>query len=418
MSARHRLRLSLVLAALAGAVALSGCGNSADAHNEIPGGNLTVYVSVPLHGPSTTSGESVLHGAQLALDELHGRIGTYRVAMRALDDANPKTASWDPGLTEANVHAAMLDKSLIGYIGDFNSGASAISIPILNRDLIPQISPGSTAVGLTSGGPEASPGEPAKYYPTGRRTFARVIPSDAVQARVLAELQHGAGCTKTYVLDDGEVDGRDVADSFQVAAKNAGVNIVGTQEFEPHAASYTSLASGVAQTGANCIVLAALTQNNAVLITRELAAALPNALIFGTDGLAESSYADPAQGGIPLALDPRVLITSATLSPSDYPPSARRFYAAYERRYGTPELSAIYGYEAMSLMLDAIMRATQDGSSHVLRSKVLSAIFATRNRRSVLGTYSIDGNGDTSLDRYGVYRIVDGQLRFVKAMQG
>ena len=418
MSARHRPRLILVLAALAAAVALSGCGTSADAHNEIPGGKLTVYVSVPLHGPSTASGESVLHGAQMALDRVQGRIGTYRVSMRALNDANAKTASWDPGLTESNVRAAMLDKSMIGYIGDYNSGASAISIPILNRDLIPQISPGATAVGLTSGGPEASPGEPAKYYPTGSRTFARVIPSDAVQARVLAELQHSVGCTKTYVLDDGEVDGRDVSDAFQVAAKNAGVNIVGTQEFEPHATSYTSVASGVAQTGANCIVLAALTQNNAVLITRQLAAASPNALIFGTDGLAESSYVDPLEGGIPLSLDPRVLITSATLSPSEYPPSARRFYAAYQRRYGTPQLSAIYGYEAMSLMLDAIMRATKDGSNHVLRTRVLSAIFATRDRHSVLGTYSIDRNGDTSLDRYGVYRVRAGELQFWKSLTG
>ena len=138
MIARHRPRLILVLAALAGAVALSGCGTSADAHNEIPGGKLTVYVSVPLHGPSTASGESVVHGAQMALDQVHGRIGTYRVAMRAVNDADAKTASWDPGLTESNVRAAMLDKSMIGYVGDYNSGASAISIPILNRDLIPR----------------------------------------------------------------------------------------------------------------------------------------------------------------------------------------------------------------------------------------------------------------------------------------
>ena len=245
-----------------------------------------------------------------------------------------------------------------------------------------------------------------------------MIPSDAVQARVLAEAQRRLGCTKTYVLDDGEVDGRDASDSFQVAAKNAGLNVVGTQEFEPHATSYASLAAGVAQTGANCIVLAALTQNNAVLITRELAAASPNALIFGTDGLAQSSFVDPLEGGIPLTLDPRVLITSATLSPSEYPPSARRFYAAYKRRYGIPQLSAIYGYEAMSLMLDAIMRATKDGSNHVLRSRVLSALFATRDRPSVLGTYSIDSNGDTNLDRYGVYRVRAGQLRFWRSFTG
>ncbi|MGG7383182.1 hypothetical protein ACQ7B2_32145, partial [Escherichia coli] len=75
---------------------------------------------------------------------------------------------------------------------------------------------------LTAGGTEASPGEPEKYYPTGRRTFARVIPNDAIQAAVQVKLAHALNCRKTVVLDDGEVDGHDEAESFQVAAKAAG----------------------------------------------------------------------------------------------------------------------------------------------------------------------------------------------------
>ena len=60
--------------------------------------------------------------------------------------------------TTANAHAAADDNSTIGYVGEFNSGASAISIPVLNRAGIPQISPTSTAVGLTSGAVGAAPG--------------------------------------------------------------------------------------------------------------------------------------------------------------------------------------------------------------------------------------------------------------------
>lgn len=416
MIARRRASLAITLAAAA--VALGGCGSDAAAHNEIEGGRLTIYVSVPLNGASAVSGESVLRGAQLALDSVHGRIGSYRIALRPLDDALAKTGTWDPGQTTADVHAATLDKTMIGYIGDFDSGASAVSIPLLNRAEIPQISPSSTAVGLTEGGPEASPGEPDKYYPTGRRTFVRVVPNDAVQAAVQAQLQRSMGCTKTYVLDDDEFDGRDIAQSFQVAAQSAGLHIVGAQEYEPRASSYTSLAAGIAQTGANCVMLGAVTQNNAVLITRQLAAALPDALIFGSAGLAESTYADPAEGGIPVTLDPRVVLTVATLSPSSYPPAGRKFFVSYERRYGSPQTDAIFGYEAMSLMLNAIARATDNGTHEAVRTKVLSALFATRDRRSVLGTYSINANGDTSLDEYGVWRIVDGRLTFWKAMRG
>jgi hypothetical protein len=45
---------------------------------------------------------------------------------------------------------------------------------------------------------------------------------------------------------------------------------------------------------------------------------------------------------------------------------------------------------------------------------VRAAIFATKGRRSVLGTYGIRPDGDTTLRRYGVYRIVGGRLRFWK----
>ena len=50
------------------------------------------------------------------------------------------------------------------------------------------------------------------------------------------------------------------------------------------------------------------------------------------------------------------------------------------------------------------------------RSTVLAALLHTHDRHSVLGTYSIDSDGDTTLDRYGVYRVRDGRLVFWKAM--
>jgi branched-chain amino acid transport system substrate-binding protein len=416
--ARGALTIAIAIAAIGVAATLGGCGTDATAQNKIAGGRLTIYVSVPTNGASAASGEAVLHSAELALDSIHGRIGAYRISLRALDDALAKTGTWDPGQTTIDVHDAMLDRTTIGYIGDFNSGASAVSIPVLNRAEIPQISATSTAVGLTAGGPEASPGEPAKYYPTGRRTFARVVPSDAVQAAVQARLQRSLGCTKSYVLDDGEVDGRDIAQSFQVAAKAVGLNVVGSQEYEPHATGYLPLATSIAQTRANCVLIGALADDNAAAVTRQIGAMMPRALIFGTAGLAEQAYVDPASGGLPLSLDSRVLLTSPMLAPGSYPPSGRRFLALYTRRFGQPPPDAIFGYEAMSLMLDAISRATDGGTRTVLRSNVLDALFATRDRHSVLGTYNLDSGGDTSLNRYGVYRIVGGELRFWKALAG
>jgi branched-chain amino acid transport system substrate-binding protein len=412
----HRFRLAICLV---GTLAcLAGCGSSGSGGGRISGRTLTIYMSSPLHGASSVEGRAAVEGAQLALSEVRGRVGKYRIRLRSLDDSTPQRGGWDPGQTTLNARAAVQDQTTIGYIGELNSGASAISIPLLNRVGIAQISPTSTAVGLTSAGLAASPGEPEKYYPSGVRTFARVIPNDSVQAAVQVRLQKAMGCRKAYVLDDGEVDGEDTATSYELAAQAAHLTVIGVQPFDPRATDYSSLATAVAQTGPDCIMLSAITESNAVLLTKQLGAAVPGATIFGDAGLAETTYTDPGQGGIPVSLDPRVLITSATLDLSAYPPSGRAFFAAFERRFGAPEPDAIFGYEAMSLMLDAISRATHRGTTAAVRSRVVSAIFGTRDRHSVLGAYSIDPNGDTTLRRYGVYRLVDGKLAFWDAIGG
>jgi branched-chain amino acid transport system substrate-binding protein len=415
----NRVKLpGIVIAIVLTAVATGGCGGKDAVANRIHGATLTIYTSGPMRGASRLNAQAVLNGEQLALSQARGRVGRYHIQLRALDDATPQGDEWDPGQTTVNARIVMQDLTTIGYIGDFNSGASAVSIPLLNRNGIPQISASSSAVGLTSNAAGAAPGEPQKYYPTGIRTFARVVPDDTVQANVLVDLLLRQDCRKTYVLEDGEVDGEDLASSFGLVARSAGLDVVGVQAFPPHATSYAPLATSVAQSGANCVLISALTESGAPLLARQIGEAMPEAQIFGSAGVAESTFTDPAYGGIPLGLDSRVLLTAPALGPDAGPPSGKAFYAAYERRYGPAQPFAIFGYEAMNLMLAAISRASDGGKEAVLRSKVLHAIFDTTDRRSVLGTYSITSTGDTTIRRYGVWRVVDGNLVYWKTMIG
>jgi branched-chain amino acid transport system substrate-binding protein len=80
----------------------------------------------------------------------------------------------------------------------------------------------------------------------------------------------------------------------------------------------------------------------------------------------------------------------------------------YKSKFGkTADPYAIYGYEAMALALHAIERS-KTGE----REDVLEAIFATKDRDSALGVYSIDKNGDTTLGEYGAYTISGDKLKF------
>jgi branched-chain amino acid transport system substrate-binding protein len=402
------------LATVAAASALlAGCGGGSHdtPAGRIAGRTLAVYVSVPLHGLSAGSGAAILNGANMAFAEVGDRIGRYRVVLKRFDDSNPTKGGWDPGRTSDDSRLAAADPTAIGYVGDQDSGASAISIPVLNRAGIPQISPTSTAVGLTSSGSGAAPGEPAKYYPVGARTFVRVAPSDAVQAAVQVRLQRSFACARTYILEDGEVDGEDMATSFDLAARAGGIHVVATQEFDPRATDYSSLAKSIGATGARCVLIAAIADSDTATLTNQLAVALPRVRIFAAGGLAESSYASRLSAA-------RVIITSPALAAAAYPPAGRAWLAAYSGRYGQPEPDAILGYEAMRVLLDAVARATDGGRKPAERSKVVKALFATRERRSVLGSFDIEQDGDTSSRRVGVWVATPGKLSFWKALDG
>jgi branched-chain amino acid transport system substrate-binding protein len=398
--------------ALLGVIALvTGCGGR-EPSGKIHGTTLTVYYAGPVHGASSAGSQAALNGARMALDAVRGRVGKYRIVLRALDDSTPQSDGWDPNQTTVDARIAVLDPTTVAYLGDFNSGAAAISIPVLNRQGIAQVSPAAASVGLTNAGPGASPGEPEKYYPSGIRTFARPVPTDATQALVQVRLAQSLGCHGMFVLQDGEVDGEDLGLSFVLTAQSAGLRVVGVQAFQPQALDYSSLALSVAQTGADCILLSALDERSAARLTNQLARALPRAPIIASSGLADSAYADPARGGVSRAAAGRVLVTCPTLPPAAYPPDGQAFLAAYGQLYGPPEPPAIFGYETMSLVLSAIVKATDHGRKTAVRSKVIKAIFDTRGRESALGTYSIDRQGDTTDRRYAVYKLSSGRLSF------
>ena len=139
--------------------------------------------------------------------------------------------------------------------------------------------------------------------------------------------------------------------------------MAGSAQYDPKATNYASLAQAVATSHADCVLISALTQDNAVALTDQVAPALPAAKLFATAGLAEPAYVDPGA-----AAGSRRRRRAA----DDHRADARRrapirrpdaaFLAAYARRFGGWQPDAIYGYEAMSLMLDAISRATEHGT--------------------------------------------------------
>jgi branched-chain amino acid transport system substrate-binding protein len=414
----HRL-LTLGCVLAAGATGIVACGGDDDeggggGGESAGGGELHLYSSLNLEGAQRDQNQAVVNGIKLALEQAGNKAGDYTIKYTSLSDASAQAGNWTPELASANARRAAQDDKTVAYIGEFNSGGSAVSIPILNEGGVPQISPSNTAVGLTSDEPGADKGEPDKYYPTGERTYMRIAPKDTIQGAAMATVMKEDGCTNVAITNDKEVYGGGLSRNVQSSAEAQGLKVAFNEGIDPKAANYRSLASRAKGEGVDCFVFSGTTSNNAAQIFKDFSAAIPDAKLYGPDGVAEGAFTNPKEGGIPAAVGAKTTLFVATLDPDEYPPEGQEFFKQYEQKYGdaSPDPYAIYGYECGRLVLDAIERA---GSGD--KADVLKALFATKDRDSVLGKYSIDENGDTSLTDYGVYKIEDGELTFEKSVK-
>ena len=412
MNSRWLAATGCLVAALA--MGVGACGDDDDSTSSEGGGGdeaaaVTVYSSLPLQGASRPQTTAMVNGIKLALEQAGNKAGDIDVTYESLDDSTAQAGSWTPEATTANARKAAQDDSTAVYIGEFNSGASAVSIPILNEGGVPQISPANTYVGLTTDAPGSSPGEPDSFYPTGERTYTRIVPIDTIQGAALVTLMKEDGCTKVQMTNDKEVYGAGLAKNVELSAEEQGLEIISNEAIDKNSANYRSLAQNAKSAGADCFLYSGITANNAVQLYKDFSAALPDAKLYGPDGVAESGFADPKEGGIPADVASKIKVTVATLSPDEYPPEGQEFFTQFEEKYGepNPDPYAIYGYEAARLALDAIERSGT-GS----KEDVIAALFDTKDRESVLGTYSIDENGDTTLTDYGIYTIEGGELTF------
>ena len=384
------------------------------------GTSLTIYSSLPLQGTSKEQSEAVIDGERLALKQAGGKVGKYTIKYESLDDStaqNPGTA--DEAQTADNARQAVQDKSTIFYLGEFNSGGTKISLPILNKAGIPQISPSNTAVGLTTDEPGADPGEPDKYYPSGERNYARIVPKDTIQGAALATTMQEDGCKTVHIFNDKTTYGAGLGRNVELAAKELGLEVTGNDGTDKNAPNYRSLAQGI---DADCFVGSGVTGENYIQAFKDVAAANPDIKLYGPDGVAEAAFTDPKEGGIPASVAARTKVTVATLSPEEFAKQgiteAEKFFTDFKSEYnisGQPDPYAIYGYETMKLALDTLEAVGDKANDR--KAVIDQLINKTKGRKSVLGTYDIDENGDTTLTDYGLYTIKGGELTFDKVIK-
>ena len=408
-----RARRTGILAVLGVAAALLvvGCGGGAGGGGGGGGEGPTAKIvsDLPMQGANRAQTTTMVNAIKLALEQRDNKAGDINIEYEALDDATAQAGQWDAAKCAENAQSAAQDEEIIGWIGPFNSGCAAVEIPILNEAGLGMISPANTYIGLTKPGGE--PDEPEKYYPTGERNYARVIVADDKQGKAGVALMLDEGFESVYILDDKETYGKGLADQFQQAAEDQGIEVVGREGIDGSAPNYRSLMNKIAEADPDAIYFGGIIENNAAqLIKDKVGAGMSNdeVAFIGPDGIFVDALltqvGDSAEG---------IYVTFGGLPQSELSEEGQKFVQTYEETYDDAiQPYTAYAYEAANVMLDAIEKASKEAGGEVPdREAVVQQIFATEDYQGALGTWSFDEDGDTTLTELSVQTVEGGEFK-------
>jgi branched-chain amino acid transport system substrate-binding protein len=351
---------------------------------------------LPLQGSGRTQTIEMTNAIRFVLKQANFKAGKYTVGYQSCDDSTAQAGKWESSRCSANANAYAQNKSVIAVIGTFNSGCAEIEIPILNRapdGPLGMVSPANTYVGLTHSGPGTAAGEPDKYYPNGERNYIRMVAADDFQGAADAQFMKDQGAKSVFILNDKEAYGLGVATDTKNSATKLGLKVAGFTAWDPKASSYEAVATKIKQSGADWIYLGGLICENGAKLISDLKAGVPGAKMMAPDGFSDFTANGPAAAGI--------FITVAGVPPEKLTGKGADFIKAFGDQIGKkPNPYSAYAAQSMQVILDAIEKS--DGT----RSRVTDNLLKTDVTDGILGTFSINENGDTTRNPVTVYQQV------------
>ena len=373
-------------------------------------GKYLIASDLPLQGSGRAQTIQMTQAIAFELQQKGWKAGNYTLAYQSCDDSTAQAGKWDSGKASANASAYANDPSVIGVIGTFNSGAAEIEIPILNRapnGPLGMVSPANTYVGLTHIGPGISAGEPGKYYPTGKRNYIRIVAADDFQGAADAINAKNLGLKSVFILNDKEAYGQGVATDFKNAATKIGIKVSGFTSWDGKASSYEALAVKIKSSGAKAVFLGGLVCENGGKLIKDISSGDPGVQILAPDGFTPIS-ADVQGAG---AAAEGMIVSVAGLPNAQLKGTGKAFVSAFTKfDHKAPDPYAVYAAQAADVLVQAI--ATSDGT----RAAVTKNLFKTKVTNGILGSFTINNNGDTSSNPITFYKIKGGQSTTFKVI--
>ena len=363
-----------------------------------------IVVSSGFLGRYKGHGVQTAQAIKLVLTQREWRAGEYTVGLQACEETSAKTGLPSPEKCARNARAFAGNSSVLGVIGPLTSDCATHMLATLNRapgGPLATISGGNSYLGLTRSGPGTRPGEPGRYHPTGRRGYARLAPTDDVQGAANALFAERNGARRAFVVHDGSSYGRGLAATFTYASRRIGLGLVGAARWDPEADDYLPLVARIRAERPDTVFISGLASGPELIA--DLADGLGREVqLMAGDAVEPSSIVEAAGAGAE-----GLVISIAVLPTSDLPPAGRAFADEFTKRFSQhPCCYSVHDAQGTGMLLDAIARSGGD------RSRVAEGVMTAEVSGGLVGDFSIDRNGDTTLNQMGMYRIRAGRIRF------
>jgi branched-chain amino acid transport system substrate-binding protein len=402
-----------------GALALAACGGGDETGDTSSsgGGGKTLVISsdLPLQGASADASAAMNNAIEVYLDQIGHKAGKYNIEFKKYDDSDTK-GKWSDAVCQKNAQDHVANADEVAVMGTYNSGCAKLEVPVLNAAGMLMVSHANTNVGLTR--PEA-PGEPQKFFPSGTRSYARVITTDDYQGLAAATFaSEKLGVKSVYILNDNETYGQGVAQAFSDTAKKLGITVIANEAWDSKQPNYSALFNKIKATNPDMVYLGGIYDNNGGQLVKDKVSVL---------GSNEDVYLMAPDGfvGYPpfqkLKESEGTYMTFAGLSTDQIEKrggAAKTLLDDYAAKYGGPPATsyALYAVAAVQVILAAIEKS--DGTREDITKQVFTAPGITiPEDKSVLGKEIVidTATGDTLARDITVLQMKGGKEAFVQA---
>jgi branched-chain amino acid transport system substrate-binding protein len=357
-----------------------------------PGEPIKLGVLQALSGKVAPLGRDQVRGIQLAIEKHQGNLLNHPISLQ----------TEDTGCTaEGGANAALkliADPQTVAILGTTCSGAAATAAHAMSDAGLTMVSGNNSAPILTSIAGQQAPEWHSGYF---RTSFNE----EASGKTAALYAFHKLGIRKAATINDGDIYTRGLTDGFEKVFMALGGQIVLSTTVNKGDKEMRPVLMAVLNSKAELLFFPLFQpEGNHLLLRAKTTKGLENVALMSGGSLIENSFIEDVQS----AAKGMYFVGPAYPQGQDVDALTDVYLAKFKIQPATGYYPI--AYDAANLLLATLENVTvqaSDGTLHIGRNDLRTALYATRNFTGVTGTLSCDAFGDCAEPVFNVLRLDD-----------